>query len=129
MYRKGPVPPNLSGLDENPDYTCAWFIFDTLSISVCMTSHMQTSGQLVQELNVCTVLNGNLEAVVFEKQKTKTNITSVTANFSTRGLNSTKFMFGDFVLAGCCRALPLVFGERSCVTEKVTRDWRLNLER
>ena len=34
---------------------CAWFIFDTLSISVCTTSHRQTSGQLVQELNVCTV--------------------------------------------------------------------------
>ena len=33
----------------------AWFIFDTLSISVCSTSHRQTSGQLVQELNVCTV--------------------------------------------------------------------------
>ena len=35
---------------------CAWFIFDTLSISVCTTSHRQTSGQLVQELNVCTVV-------------------------------------------------------------------------
>ena len=34
---------------------CAWPIFDTLSISVCTTRHWQTSGQLVQELNVCTV--------------------------------------------------------------------------
>ena len=34
---------------------CAWFIFETLSISVCTTSHRQKSGQLVQELNVCTV--------------------------------------------------------------------------
>ena len=22
MYRRGPGPSNLSGLDENPDYTC-----------------------------------------------------------------------------------------------------------
>ena len=34
---------------------CAWLIFDTLSISVCTTSHRQTAGQLVQELNVCTI--------------------------------------------------------------------------
>ena len=34
---------------------CAWLILDTLSISVCTTRHWQTSGQLVQELNVCTV--------------------------------------------------------------------------
>ena len=34
---------------------CAWLIFDTLSVSVCTTTHWQTSGQLVQELNVCTV--------------------------------------------------------------------------
>ena len=33
----------------------AWLIFDTLSISVCTTSHRQTYGQLVQELNICTV--------------------------------------------------------------------------
>ena len=31
---------------------CAWFIFDMLSISVCTTRHWQTSGQLVQELNL-----------------------------------------------------------------------------
>ena len=34
---------------------CAWLIFDTLSISVCTTRHWQTSGKLVQEVNVCTV--------------------------------------------------------------------------
>ena len=34
---------------------CGWFIFDTFSISVCTTSHRHSSGQLVQELNVCTV--------------------------------------------------------------------------
>ena len=34
---------------------CAWFIFDILSISVFTTRHLQTSGQLVQELNVGTV--------------------------------------------------------------------------
>ena len=34
---------------------CAWLIFDSLSISVCTTRHWQTSGQQVQELNVCTV--------------------------------------------------------------------------
>ena len=34
---------------------CAWPFFDTLSIGVCTTRHWQMSGQLVQELNVCTV--------------------------------------------------------------------------
>ena len=34
---------------------CAWLIFDTLSISICESRHWQTSGQLVQELNVCAV--------------------------------------------------------------------------
>ena len=34
---------------------CAWFIFDTMSIRVCTTSHRQTSGRLVQEFNVCIV--------------------------------------------------------------------------
>ena len=34
---------------------CAWFIFDILLISVFTTRHWQTSGQLVQELNVGTV--------------------------------------------------------------------------
>ena len=36
---------------------CACLIFDTLSISVCTTRHWQTSGQLMQELTVCTVYN------------------------------------------------------------------------
>ena len=40
---------------------CAWFIFDMLSISFCTTRHWQTSGQLVQELNVCTVVNDGLK--------------------------------------------------------------------
>ena len=34
---------------------CAWPIFDTLSIRVCTIRHWQTTGQLVHELNVCTV--------------------------------------------------------------------------
>ena len=29
--------------------------FDMLSMDVCTTKHLQTSGRLVQELNVCTV--------------------------------------------------------------------------
>ena len=37
------------------DSQATWFIFDTLSISVCTTRHWQTSVQLVQELNVGTV--------------------------------------------------------------------------
>ena len=34
---------------------CAWPIFDMLSMDVCTTKHWQTSGRLVQELDVCTV--------------------------------------------------------------------------
>ena len=34
---------------------CAWLIFDMFSVRVCSTRHWQTSGQLVQELNVRTV--------------------------------------------------------------------------
>ena len=37
---------------------CALLILDLLSKCVCTTRHQQTSGQLVQELNVCTVLTG-----------------------------------------------------------------------
>ena len=38
---------------------CFAYYFDMLSMGVCTTSHWQTSGRLVQELNVCTVLAGN----------------------------------------------------------------------
>ena len=34
---------------------CAWLFSDMLSMGVCTTRHCQTSGQLVQKLNVCTV--------------------------------------------------------------------------
>ena len=36
-------------------HCCAWLMFDMLSMGVCTTRHWQTSGRLVQELNVCTV--------------------------------------------------------------------------
>ena len=37
-------------------HLCAWLnLFDILSMAVCTTRHWQTSGRLVQELNVCTV--------------------------------------------------------------------------
>ena len=32
-----------------------WHFFDMLPMGICTTRHWQTSGQLVQELNVCTV--------------------------------------------------------------------------
>ena len=35
---------------------CFAYYFDMLSMGVCTTSHWQTSGRLVQELNVYTVL-------------------------------------------------------------------------
>ena len=35
---------------------CAQRIFDMVSMDICTTRQRQTSGQLVQELNVCTVL-------------------------------------------------------------------------
>ena len=34
---------------------CLPYYFDMLSVGVCTTRHCQTSGRLVQELNVCTV--------------------------------------------------------------------------
>ena len=34
---------------------CLTYLFDVLSMGVCTTRHWQTSGELVQELNVCTV--------------------------------------------------------------------------
>ena len=34
---------------------CLAYFFDMLSMDVCTTRHWQTSGRLVQELNVCTV--------------------------------------------------------------------------
>ena len=34
---------------------CLAYFFDMLYIVVCTTRHRQTSGQLVQELDVCTV--------------------------------------------------------------------------
>ena len=34
---------------------CLAYIFDMLSTSASTTRHWQTSGRLVQELNVCTV--------------------------------------------------------------------------
>ena len=43
------------------DSQATWIInvlglfFDMLPIGVCTTGHLQTSGRLVQELNICTV--------------------------------------------------------------------------
>ena len=34
---------------------CLDYILDVLYMDVCITSQWQTSGRLVQELNVCTV--------------------------------------------------------------------------
>ena len=34
---------------------CLPYLFEILSMGVCTTRHKQTSGRLVQELNVCTV--------------------------------------------------------------------------
>ena len=40
---------------------CLTYYFDMLSMGVCTTRHWQTTGRLVQELNVCTVpMNYNL---------------------------------------------------------------------
>ena len=34
---------------------CLTYFFDMLDVVICTTGHWQTSGRLVQELNVCTV--------------------------------------------------------------------------
>ena len=36
---------------------------DKLSMSVCTTKHWQTSGRLVQDLDVCTVVSGELSSI------------------------------------------------------------------
>ena len=38
---------------------CLAYSFDMLSMGLCTTRHYQTSGRLVQELNVCIVLQAN----------------------------------------------------------------------
>ena len=48
------------------DWEVTWAIdvlglfIDMLSICVCITMHSQTSGRLVQESNVCTVLSNQI---------------------------------------------------------------------
>ena len=36
------------------------YVFDVFSMGVCTTGHLQTSGRLVQELNICTVCSRHL---------------------------------------------------------------------
>ena len=37
-------------------YVLGFYLFDMLSMGFCTTRYWQTSGRLVQELNVCTVV-------------------------------------------------------------------------
>ena len=51
-------------IEHSFDSQATWIIdvlglfFDMLPIGVCTTGHLQTSGRLVQELNICTVYSG-----------------------------------------------------------------------
>ena len=49
-------------------HECLFVFLDMPSMSVCTTRHWQTSGRLVQELNVCTLLR-----VVHTQRSTSTN--------------------------------------------------------
>ena len=40
---------------------CLAYFFDMIPNGVCTTAHWQTSGRLVQELNVCTVYRDEAE--------------------------------------------------------------------
>ena len=42
-------------------------LFDMLSISICTTRHWQTSGRLVQELTVCTVIISTVQPGMFRQ--------------------------------------------------------------
>ena len=50
------TPKNERSFDSKAWLTfCAWPYFDILPMGVCIIKHWQTSGRLVQELNVCTM--------------------------------------------------------------------------
>ena len=59
VYRKGPGPTNLSGLDENPDYTCPDEAkLPVLSI-ICLTHLRNIKFDFHSRNNACSNVSGN----------------------------------------------------------------------
>ena len=56
-----PHVPDFASFDSNATWVIDVFglFFGMISMGVCTIRHCQTSGQLVQELNVCTVAPGS----------------------------------------------------------------------
>ena len=63
--RYSQLPPSFLGMDDLTTersqlcglLICLAYFFDMLSKGVCTTRHLEASGQLVQELDVSTVLS------------------------------------------------------------------------